>query len=74
MDNDGLSALGITTIESDTARWLNYDELVNQFAKKKIGKRNQIKKLNYIFINYMTIKLIISRNIFHNLYKESGIY
>lgn len=44
MDNDGLSALGITTIESDTARWLNYDELVNQFAKKKIG--NGIKLRN----------------------------
>ena len=42
MGNDRLSALGIISIESDTARSLDLDVLVDQFAKGKGRKKKFI--------------------------------
>ena len=39
MGNDGLSDLGIIFIESDTARSLDLNELVDEFANEKGRKK-----------------------------------
>ena len=36
MNNDRLSALGMISIENETARSLDYEDLVNRFAEKKV--------------------------------------
>ena len=61
MSQDRLSGLSMISIESDVARELNYDELIQQFAEKKTRKKSFVYFFLIVFnINRLKIHYSIA--------------